>query len=79
MIYVFVRYPFGIRSACKIFSALSEAIKWIATNLFGIKHILYLLDDFLALIPVGEDAEKIKQDFIKVFELLGVPLNDKKT
>ena len=40
---------FGSRSSPKIFDTLSQAICWIATHVYKIDNILYLLDDFLQI------------------------------
>jgi hypothetical protein len=77
--YVFVRLTFGSRSSPRIFTYLSEAIHFIATHNYGIKHLLFLLDDFLCLTKPGGDAGKDKQTMLSVFNNLGIPLNEKKT
>ena len=47
--YVFVRLTFGCRSSPRIFDTLSQAICWIACNIYGIQTIFHLLDDFLTI------------------------------
>ena len=42
--------PFGLRSAPKIFSALSDMIAW-AFHLVGLTHQIHYLDDFLFMEP----------------------------
>ena len=54
--YFYTRLTFGCRSSPKIFDHLSRAIAWIAVNKYGIKHVKYLLDDFLTIDPPN-DAE----------------------
>ena len=44
-IYVDGMFPFGLRSAPKIFNALADAIEWCARQK-GILHIFHYLDDF---------------------------------
>jgi hypothetical protein len=77
--YFYLRLPFGSRSSPKIFTMLSEAVHWIATRNYGIKHLLFLLDDFLVIDEARADADRSKTRLLKVFEVLGVPLNQKKT
>ena len=42
--------PFGLRSAPKIFSALTDAIMWVMHEK-GVQHALHYLDNFLLLGP----------------------------
>jgi len=39
--------PQGCASSCKIFEAVSTALKWILTNLFNVNNICKILEDFL--------------------------------
>ena len=77
--YFYLRLPFGARSSPRIFTNLSEMIHWIATNNYGIKQLLFLLDDFLAIDNPNDDASKTLQSLLTVFAKLGIPLNLKKT
>ncbi|KAK6191208.1 hypothetical protein SNE40_002946 [Patella caerulea] len=54
--YFFVRLCFGSRSSPKIFTLLSKAIHFVATNNYGIPHLLYMLDDFLSITSVHSDG-----------------------
>ena len=47
-LYIDTAFPFGLRSAPKLFSALADAMEWIAKN-NGISFIIHYLDDFLLL------------------------------
>ena len=76
--YCYVRLPFGSRSSPKKFTFLSEAIHWIVTQNYGIKNLLFLLDDFLAIDHKEGDGAKTKQILLSVFHKLGVTLNDRK-
>ena len=58
---------------------LSEAILWIATTQCGVPHLLFLLDDFLAIKNRLSDYEATKQRLLSLFKELRVPLNDKET
>jgi hypothetical protein len=54
--YFYKRLVFGCRSSPKIFDMLSQAVYWILENNYNIKHILHLLDDFLAIDSPGEEG-----------------------
>ena len=45
-VYVDAALPFGLRSAPKIFTALADAIEWIAKSQ-GVQHLWHYLDDFI--------------------------------
>ncbi|XP_033730096.1 uncharacterized protein LOC117319390 [Pecten maximus] len=64
----------GKGSNPKIFDNLSSTICWIAENNYNIKYLLHLLDDFLVVVPPGEDASKVMQVFLSIFQKLGMPL-----
>ena len=49
--YIDTCLPFGLRSASYLFNRLSQAIRWILTNNYGVKHLLHYLDDFLTAGP----------------------------
>ena len=51
-VFVDTALPFGLRSAPKIFSAMSDALAWIL-QARGVTHQLHYLDDFLLLGPPG--------------------------
>jgi hypothetical protein len=85
--YFFVRLCFGSRSSPKIFTMLSEAIHYIASHNYGMKHLLYLLDDFLSIDPPEghtphaspENPQRSLSLFHHVFGRLNVPLHPTKT
>ena len=77
--YFYVRLAFGSRSSPKIFSALSEALHWIATHNYGIQHFLYLLDDFLAIDPPTDHPPSSREKLQNMFDNLEIPLNCNKT
>ena len=51
-VFIDTALPFGLRSALKIFSAMSDALAWIL-QARGVTHQLHYLDDFLLLGPPG--------------------------
>jgi hypothetical protein len=77
--YFFVRLCFGSRSSPKIFTMLSEAIHYIASQNYGMEHLLYLLDDFLSIDPPTEVSHKSLTLFRTVFGNLNVPMHPTKT
>ena len=77
--YFFVRLVFGSRSSPKIFDNLSKAVCWIAQNNYGIKNLLHLLDDFLAIEPSYVNAKTTMEKLLQVFGKLNIPLGAKKT
>ena len=78
-IYFFKRLCFGSRSSPKIFSMLSEAIYWIAKTNYGIPHLLYLLDDFLAVTPRLGNGHRTMALLTHVFGRLNIPIHPDKT
>lgn len=77
--YFYTRLCFGCRSSPVIFNEFSKAVCWIATNNYGIRFILHLLDDFLTIDPPGKDANITMQSLLAVFKQLNVPLSERKT
>ncbi len=73
--YFFKRLCFGCRSSPFTFTLLSEAIAWVAVNCFQIKHILYLLDDFLTIDHSSVDAHITMRKLMQLFGSLNIPLS----
>jgi len=71
--------PMGASSSCRIFETFSSALKWIAINKFGIRHIVKILDDFLFLAPTFHEAKEALDSFCQMCALIKVPLNAEKT
>ncbi len=71
--------PFGLRSASIIFTAVADAIQWIAERR-GANHLFHYLDDFLTLGPPDSKIYHQNLQFlIKTCNQLGVPLELSKT
>ncbi len=70
--------PFGLRSAPLIFTALGDAIQWIATEK-GATWLRHYVDDFVAVgkKDTGECAKAMKV-FKETCQQLGVPLDESK-
>ena len=47
-LYVDTALPFGLHSAPKIFTAIADAVEWIAQQ-EGVEFIIHYLDDFLVI------------------------------
>ena len=71
--------PMGLRSSCQIFESISDALKWIATEKFGISPIVKVLDDFMFFAATKETCDRYLRGFSIMCENLGVPLAPEKT
>lgn len=70
--------PFGLRSAPWIFSALADALEWIATQA-GVSTLLHYLDDFLTIgAPGSQECQENLNIIRRTCERLGVPLKVQK-
>ena len=73
-IYVDMCLPFGLRSAPKIFNALTNLLEWIA-RAQSIYHILHYLNDFLIVgTPMIHTRQHNLDTMIRICKGLGVPL-----
>ena len=70
---------FGSRSSPWIFSALSVAVCWIATNNYGIESIFHMLDAFLAIDQPMCVPERTMAIISLIFNSLKIPLAKHKT
>jgi hypothetical protein len=77
--YFYVRLAFGCRSSPKIFNELSKAIVWIAKNKYQIKHMLWLLDDFITFDARDEITERSMAIVSLLFRSLNIPTAPHKT
>ena len=71
--------PMGCASSCKTFESFSTAIEWIARHKLLIDLILHLLDDFLIVAPSSDICETQLNQFLELYEFLGVPVAPEKT
>ena len=78
-VFVDTALPFGLRSAPKIFSALSDALAWTLQSK-GVTHQLHYLDDFLLMGPPDSStcAQALKAT-LDTCQELGVPVAAHKT
>ena len=65
--------PFGLCSAPKIFSAVTNALQWILPTK-GITHSLHYLNDYIMVTDSIDKALIHKNILTSTFESLGVPL-----
>ena len=64
--------PFGLRSAPKLFTAVVDAVEWVARHR-GLEHLFHYLDDFLLISLVAAGAAQ-RDGLLAVLEKLGLPL-----
>ena len=78
-VYVDGTLPFGLRSAPLIFTALGDAIQWIAERK-GTKLVRHYVDDFVAVGTTGSgECKRSLQLFRETCMRLGMPLDKNKT
>ena len=66
--------PFGLRSALKIFSTISDALEWILAHR-GITSCLHYIDDVLTMgAPDSGDCAHNLQLLLSTCEKLGIPV-----
>ena len=77
--FVDTAFPFGLRSAPKIFSAFADALAWIL-QARGVAWQLHYLDDFLFMGPPGQAAcATALETALDTCRQLGVPVAAHKT
>ena len=73
-LYVDTVLPFGLRSAPKIFSAISDSLEWILRQ-HGIQYVVHYLDDFLTIgAPNANECQQNLKVLVSTCEKLGLPL-----
>ena len=78
-VYIDTRLPFGLRSAPIIFTALADALEWIARQQ-GVGILLHYLDDFITVgSPDSPVCESNMQKLGETCAELGVPVATAKT
>ena len=77
-VYVDAALPFGLRSAPKIFTAVADALEWIA-KYSGIKDLWHYLDDYITCGEAGSDECRLNMELlVDLCHHLGVPLAEEK-
>ena len=70
--------PFDLRSVPLLFSALGDAVEWVA-KLRGASWLQHYIDDFVAVGAAGMgECSHTMRVFKRTCSLLGMPLDDKK-
>ena len=65
---------FGLRSAPKVFSAVADAVEWVALQ-FGVSILLHYLDDFLTMGKANtSECKRNLELLIELCNKLGLPL-----
>ena len=64
--------PFDLRSAPKLFTAVADAVEWVA-KYHGLELVFHYMDDFLLILPVAAGATQLN-GLLAVFKELGLPL-----
>ena len=80
--YFFILICFGSRNSPKLFTLLSKAIHFIATNNCHIRELLYMLDYFLSIDPPGDtgnDGFQTMCSLTHLFRVLNIPIHPDKT
>ena len=73
-LYIDTALPFGLRSAPKVFTALADAIEWIARK-NGVQFVIHYLDDFLLIgAPDSPQCSESMTALLRTLDQLGVPV-----
>ena len=73
-LYIDTALPFGLRSAPKIFTAITDAAEWIIRRT-GVNFIIHYLDDFLVIgAPASGECSAALERVITTFGQLVLPL-----
>jgi len=77
--YYFRVLPMGCSSSCSIYSAFSDALKWIMEQRVPNAKIVKVLDDFLFVGNSKENCQQQLNAFILLAKEINIPLATKKT
>ena len=67
-------FPFGLRSAPKLFNIMTDLLAWILEQQ-GMPNLMHYLDDFLTMgYPNSLECQRNLDTLIQVCRLLNVPL-----
>ena len=73
-LYVDCALSFGLRSACKIFTSIADAVEWIASNR-GARGIAHYLDDYVVVgAPLSGECGKSLKILLDLCAELGIPV-----
>lgn len=68
------RLCFGLRIAPRLYSALSNVLSWLLSEILGVRVSICYLDDYLLISIDMEESALAYEVFTLVFALLGIPL-----
>ena len=72
--------PMGCSSSCQIFEKFSSSLQWILNELYQIKGVSHLLDDFFFVGKVNsKDCQYALDSFLHICSDVGVPIKEEKT
>jgi len=73
-LYVDCVLSFGLRSACKIFTSIADAVEWIVSKR-GAHGIAHYLDDYIVVgAPLSGECERSLQILLDLCAELGIPV-----
>jgi len=75
--WVELRHPFGLASACRMYSCLSNTLGWALQHIVGSGTFCVYLDDFLQINAGKERSVASSQSTLLTFGILDMPLSDK--
>ena len=75
--WVELRLPFGLASACRMYSCLSNTLGWALQHIVGSGVFCVYLDDFLQINAGKERSVVSSQNTLLTFGILDMPLSDK--
>ena len=77
-VFVDCALSFGLRSACKIFTALADAVEWVASQR-GALGMAHYLDDYIMWgAPSSKDCAESLRILLEVCSELGIPVASQK-
>ncbi len=69
--------PFGLASACRMYSCLSNTLGWALQHIVGSGTCFVYLDDFLQINARKERSVASSKSTLLTFGILDMPLSDK--
>ena len=73
-LYVDCALSFGLRSACKIFTSITDVVEWLATKQ-GAQGLAHYLDDYIVVgAPLSGECAQSLETLLEVCAELGIPV-----
>ena len=69
----------GCSSSCRSFETFSTTLVWILQNVYKVKHVVKVLDDFLFIVCTKNLCQAYLDSFLHLCSKLGVPVSQEKT